>query len=62
MDASNVFIFPREKDITGEVVSDFISKHQGKLSRYKRLMGMYKGLHEILSQKKKKHSSQITVW
>lgn len=53
MDVSNVFIFPREKDITGEVVSDFISKHQGKLSRYKRLMGMYKGLHEILSQKKK---------
>ncbi|KIO62122.1 hypothetical protein B4065_3342 [Caldibacillus thermoamylovorans] len=49
----SVFIFPREKEITAEVVQNFIEQHQAKIPRYLRLKNMYIGNHPILSQQDK---------
>lgn len=48
-----VFIFPREEEITGEVVNNFIKRHQAKLPRYQRLKNLYEGRHVIIDQEAK---------
>ena len=47
------FIFPEDEEITGEVVQEFIEKHQALVPRYKRLKAMYEGDHAILHQENK---------
>jgi len=49
----DIFTFPREQEITKEVVKDFIDKHQTLVSKYRELKSMYEGDHDILHQKKK---------
>ena len=49
----DIFTFPREQEITKEVVKDFIDKHQALVPKYKELKSMYEGDHDILHQKKK---------
>ena len=41
-------MFPADKEITGEVVSDFIELHQAKITRYQELYSLYKGDAPIL--------------
>ncbi|MDE0582229.1 phage portal protein [Planococcus sp. A6] len=48
-----VFIHPREEEITGEVVSQFIDKHKGELLRYQRLKYMYESQAPILALEEK---------
>ncbi len=35
------------EELTGEILSEFISKHKSRIPRYGKLMDMYKGDHEI---------------
>lgn len=42
-----------EKELTGEVLQEFLSQHKARLPRYERLMEMYKGVHKILRQEDK---------
>lgn len=48
-----IFTFPREEEITGEVIREFINLHTTKKDRYIRLKNMYEGRHEILDQEDK---------
>lgn len=48
-----VFIHPREEDITGEVVSEFIEQHKALLPRYIRLKNMYESQSPILDLEEK---------
>lgn len=43
-----MFMFPADKEITDEVVSDFIELHQAKVTRYQELYSLYKGDAPIL--------------
>src|SRR5690625_5997684 len=36
-----------EKELTGEILEEFINKHKARIPRYTDLMDMYKGDHEI---------------
>lgn len=47
------FTFPKEEEITGEVIKEFINFHTAKKSRYIRLKNMYEGHHAILDQEDK---------
>src|SRR5690625_4213542 len=42
-----------EEELTAELLGEFIEKHTARLPRYKKLMGMYKGNHDILHQDEK---------
>lgn len=48
-----IFIHPREKEITGEVVDDFITLHKLEIPRYKRLKELYESRGPILEQEPK---------
>ncbi|MFD2692473.1 phage portal protein [Sporolactobacillus shoreicorticis] len=48
-----VFRFPREEEITAEVVSHFIELHQAELPRYQRLEKLYQSKPPILDQEDK---------
>lgn len=48
-----MFTFPRDQEITQEVVSKFMKKHQAEVARYVYLGKMYRGEMEIYNQKKK---------
>ncbi|MCO7128423.1 phage portal protein, partial [Sporolactobacillus shoreicorticis] len=48
-----VFTFPREEEITAEVVSHFIELHQIELPRYQRLEKLYQSKPPILDQEDK---------
>ena len=48
-----VFVFPREEEITKEVVEKFIAEHQLLVPLYQENYDMYLGLHEILTQEAK---------
>ncbi|RDW17036.1 phage portal protein [Oceanobacillus arenosus] len=48
-----VFTFPREEEITPEVVNDFIKLHQAEVPRYKRLKNQYESKAPILDQEAK---------
>lgn len=49
-----VFTFPREEEITIEVIEEFMSLHSKQQPRYERLMKMYKGDAAIFARKAKK--------
>lgn len=56
--------FPKDAEITPEVVNKFITKHRSEIARYKYLMDMYKGQAEILDQTPKeayKPDNRISV-
>lgn len=44
----DVMTFDKEKEITADVIQEFIKKHQEEVPRYHYLMDMYKGKMEIL--------------
>ncbi|WP_413485539.1 phage portal protein [Brochothrix thermosphacta] len=48
-----VFTFPREEEITIEVIEEFMSLHSKQQPRYERLMKMYKGDAAIFARKAK---------
>lgn len=48
-----VFVYPREEEITEEVVLEFITQHQVLLPKYLESKNMYEGNHEILNQEAK---------
>lgn len=48
-----VMTFPKEEEITPEVVQKFIAWHQLEIPRYKNLMYMYKNMTAIFDQKDK---------
>lgn len=48
-----IFIHPREKEITGEVVDEFIELHKLEIPRYKRLKALYESRGPILEQEAK---------
>lgn len=48
-----VFVYPREKEITAEVVLEFINQHQALLPKYLESKNMYEGNHDILNQEAK---------
>lgn len=48
-----VFTLEPEQELSGEVLGEFIEKHNSRLARYKKLMDMYKGNHPILHQEDK---------
>lgn len=59
-----IWTFPKDKEITSEVVNKFITKHGEEIARYKYLMNMYKGQAEILDQTPKeayKPDNRISV-
>lgn len=43
----------KDTELTAELLGEFIEKHTARLPRYKKLMGMYKGDHDILHQDEK---------
>ena len=45
-----VFVFPRDEEITQEVVTDFIEQHKALIPEYQYNYDMYLGKHEILTQ------------
>lgn len=45
-----------DKELTPELLGEFINEHRERLKRYQRLMKMYKGQHDILFQEKKELS------
>lgn len=45
------FIYSKDKEITGEVIREFINKHQRLIGDYKENMRYYKGEHKILKRK-----------
>lgn len=48
-----VFVYPREEEITAEVVLEFINQHQALLPKYLESKNMYEGNHDILNQEAK---------
>lgn len=48
-----IMTFDKEKEITEDVVKEFIQKHQAELPRYQELMNMYKGYMQIYKQQAK---------
>lgn len=48
-----VFVYPREEEITSEVVLEFINQHQMLLPKYLESKNMYEGNHDILNQEAK---------
>lgn len=48
-----VFVYPREDEITAEVVLEFINQHQTLLPKYLESKNMYEGNHDILNQEAK---------
>lgn len=48
-----MFIHPRDQEITGQVVLDFITAHQAQVPRYKRLEELYQSKAPILRQEAK---------
>lgn len=48
-----VFVYPREEEITAEVVLEFINQHQVLLPKYLESKNMYEGNHDILNQEAK---------
>ena len=48
-----VFVYSREKEITPEVVNDFIKQHEALLPRYEELEQLYKSQAPILFQEDK---------
>lgn len=44
---------PDEETLDSERLAEFVTKHRGRITRYERLMKMYKGEHEILDLDKK---------
>ena len=47
MELPVIMTFDKDKEITGEVLQEFIKQHQLELPRYKKLMDMYKGNTDI---------------
>lgn len=43
----------KDTELTAELLGEFIEKHTARFPRYKKLMGMYKGDHDILHQDEK---------
>lgn len=48
-----LIIHPRNEELTGEKLREYLNIYYTRLPRYKRLMNMYRGEHEILLQEPK---------
>lgn len=43
----NIFMVDKETEMDGELLTDFLNMHQARVFRYKELIALYKGFHQI---------------